>query len=183
MPQHSDWLVEQAIPEDAAALAALHGESFKDAYLGEDEARNARVLAEAAAFVTPARLAKRIELINDVLLRSDQECYMTVNDENGAPIGFLYGYKEEDKQELSALYVSKEYYGSGVAQALTVAFIDWCDHDKPVELGVVVDNERAQKFYRKIGFQATGTMHDSFYEFLPETKMILPTRQGTNDEV
>ena len=183
MPQQSDWLIEQAIPEDAHALAVLHGESFKEAYLSTDEPRNARVLAEAADFITPDRLEKRMELIRDSMEHSDKEFYATVNDEDGVPVGFIYGFKEDDKQELSALYISKEYFGSGLAQALTQQFIDWCDPDKPVELGVVVDNDRAQKFYKKIGFQATGQMHDSYYEFLPETKMILPKRQGNEDEV
>ena len=184
MPQQPDWLVEQAVPEDAHALAALHAESFREAYLGADEERNAQVLAEAADFVTPERLKKLIELINQTMEHSDKEFYATVNDENGVPVGFIYGFKEGDgKQELSALYISKEYFGSGLAQALTTGFIEWCDSDKPVELGVVVDNERAQKFYKKIGFQATGEMHDSYYPFLPETKMILPTRQEKEDEV
>ena len=184
MPQQSDWLVEQVVPEDAHALAVLHAESFKEAYLGTDEARNAQVLAEAADFVTPDRLKKRIDLINQTMEHSDKEFYATVNDESGVPVGFIYGFKEDDgKQELSALYISKDYFGSGLAQALTAQFIDWCDPDKPVELGVVVDNERAQNFYKKIGFQATGEMHESYYEFLPETTMKLPKRQGNNDEI
>jgi len=174
--QESDWLVEQAIPEDAEALAYMHGESFKDTYLNDDETHNAQVLAEAAAFVTPERLQQRIELIHHALTHSDKEFYVTVNNDHGIPAGFLYGYKDADTQELSALYVSKAYHGTGVAQALTTQFIDWCDRDKPIEVGVVIDNERAQRFYQKIGFHATGTAHESFYPFLEETKMILPER-------
>ena len=178
MPKQSDWLVEQVVPEDAEALAFMHAESFKEAYLGPNEERNAQVLAEAADFMSAERLQKRIALIYESMQRSDKEFYASVNNEQGIPIGFIYGFKEEEKQELSALYVSKDYFGSGVAQALAEEFIDWCDPDTPIELGVVVDNERAQKFYRKIGFQATGDLRDSYYEFLQETTMILPEREG-----
>jgi len=178
MPHTSEWLVEQAVPEDAEALAYMHAESFKEAYLGDDEERNAAVLAESAAFMSPDRLRKRVELIHESMLNSDREFYAVVNDDAGIAIGLIYGFKEESLQELSALYINKQYFGSGLAQALAGEFLEWCDRDKPVEVGVFVENARAQKFYQKIGFQATGKAHDSYYEFLPETKMILPKRQG-----
>ena len=61
----ANWTTEQAHPEDAAFLASLHSESFKDAYfiLGDDE-HNERVAAEATAFLTPDRIQARAELIN-----------------------------------------------------------------------------------------------------------------------
>jgi len=178
-----EWSVKQAVPEDAEAIAFLHAESFKAAYLGVDEERDARVLAEAAAFMTADRLEKRMKLILESMVHSDKEYYAVVNNEHGLPAGFIHGLKEADRQELRALYIRTAYYGSGVAQALTREFINWCDPDKPIELGVVLENERAQNFYKKIGFQATGRSRDSFYDYLPETEMILSKRQGDKDEV
>lgn len=174
--QQSEWMIEQAIPEDAHALAYMHAESFKAAYLRDDE-RDVKVLAEAAAFVTPERIEARIELILRSF-KSPDEFYYVATDEDAHPIGLVYGYKTESIQELSALYVDVSYFGRGVGKELAQAFIDWCDPERPIELGVVEDNERAKRFYRKMGFVAVGDVRESFYDFLRETTMTLSPRKG-----
>lgn len=175
----SDVMIEAAVPEDAPAIAELHAESFKAAYLGENQERNEKVLAEAAQFVTTSRILQRMELIQDSLVNSDEEFYHIATDENAVPIGLIYGFKTDTVQELSALYVATPYFGTGIAQDLVSVFIEWCDQTRPIELGVADDNFRAQRFYQKMGFLATNEPRESFYDFLHEIGMVLPARKDT----
>ena len=61
--------------------------------------------------------------------------------------------------ELSKLYVLAEHHRSGAAAALMCRGIDWARQCRAaaIWLGVNRRNERAQRFYRKYGFEVTGT--------------------------
>lgn len=175
--QDNNWMIKAPTPEDATALAHMHAESFKAAYLSEDAVRNAKVLAQAAQFITLERIQARMELLQRSLTHTDEEFYSIATDAATVPIGLIYGYTTDEAQDLSALYVDPSYFGTGLAQELTKAFIDWCDKERPIELGVVEDNLRAQKFYYKMGFRAVTQPHESHYDYLHEIKMILPVKE------
>lgn len=64
-----------------------------------------------------------------------------------------------DPTELSKLYVLPDRHGGPVAAELMRQALDWATATgaKSVWLGVNRKNERAQRFYRKHGFEVTGT--------------------------
>jgi len=171
MVSETRWRVQEAVPDHAAQLAAMHAESFRVAYLGDDESRNHRVLAEAKDFLTPARIENRTRLIQQASER-DNELYQEAINADGEPIGLAYGSVEDRTQELMALYVHPDYFGTGVGRELTQSFIDWCDPGQNIELGVAKNNVRAQRFYTKMGFYGLGDNRRSYYPFIPETTMI-----------
>ena len=72
-------------------------------------------------------------------------------------VGFA-GYGEHDATtgELFALYVLKEYRGSGVAQSLMSAAAERLSAYPKIGLWVLKENPRAIRFYEKCGFSATG---------------------------
>lgn len=167
-----DWMVEQAIPEDAKKIAELHSESFKKAYLKEgDEEHNQKVIDEATRFLTDERLQLRTELLAHALENPTSHFYQIAMRDDNQPIGLIYGTKLDGVQEIEALYVDEQYFGAGVGKALVESFIEWSDPDKPIELGVYKENERAKKFYSKMGFEALGDSRHSYYEYIPETTM------------
>ncbi len=171
--QHEvDWMVEPALPEDAEKIAKLHSESFLKTYLNlNDDERNQQVIDEATRFLSSDRIQLRADLLAHSLENSDIHFYQIAMRDDGEPIGLIYGNKLDGVQEIEALYVDENYYGAGVGKALVEEFIDWSDPDKPIELGVHKDNERAKKFYIKMGFKAINDNRHSFYEFIPETTM------------
>ena len=63
--------------------------------------------------------------------------------------------------ELKRLYVATEYHGKGIAQELMNFVFDFANKNSydVVWLGVWEYNYRAQKFYKKIGFEDTGHKH------------------------
>jgi len=61
--------------------------------------------------------------------------------------------------ELSKMYVLPEWHRSGAAGALMAAGISWAaaQGTRALWLGVNQNNPRAQRFYRRHGFEVTGT--------------------------
>jgi GNAT superfamily N-acetyltransferase len=168
-----DWMIEQAIPEDAEKIATLHSGSFRSAYLDfANEERSQKIIKEATEFLTPKRIQLRAELLNHALNLPETYFYQVAQRDDSQPIGLVYGTKLDGVQEIEALYVDENYFGAGVGKALVAQFIEWADPTKPIELGVYKHNERAKKFYVKMGFEATNDNRQSHYEFIPETTMI-----------
>ena len=173
------WNITPATEDATEAIATLHAESFKAAYVrGDGGERDALVLAEAEEFLTPARLRDRVALIKLSLEDPENEFYRVAHDESGTPIGLIYGFREDDIYEISALYVSEEYFGKGVGEALVASFKDWADPSLSIELGVEVDNERAKNFYTKMGFHSLGDIRKSYFPYLTETTMTTSNQQG-----
>lgn len=77
---------------------------------------------------------------------------------DGARVVGFAGYGEADPTtgELFALYVLKEYWGTGIAQLLMQAALDRLAAYPKVVLWMVKGNARAQRFYEKCGFRLTG---------------------------
>lgn len=56
-------------------------------------------------------------------------------------------------RELDWMMVDPAFHGSGVADALMRAGVDWLGIDRPIWLNVIRHNERAIQFYRKHRFE------------------------------
>ena len=89
-------------------------------------------------------------------------------------IGFAgFGEHDANTGELFALYVLKEYRGTGVAQMLLQAALEKLSAYPAIGLRVLKENPRAIRFYEKNGFVRTGEE-----QFLPsvgaaEMRMML----------
>lgn len=66
--------------------------------------------------------------------------------------GLVGGHRLNDA-ELVSMWVDPQARGTGVAEALVAAVIEWADG--PVELWVTRGNDRAIAFYRRMGFVET----------------------------
>ena len=94
-------------------------------------------------------------------------------DQAGKVIGMTTPYIDDDgRQHVGSLYVAKAWHGKGVGGALMQKVVDWCDPKKPIELGVVIYNERAKAFYHKWGFVEVPGSEELFDDKMPEVKMV-----------
>jgi RimJ/RimL family protein N-acetyltransferase len=82
----------------------------------------------------------------------------------GRCVGIAGGFRNDEDGhhadiDLVSMWVDPEARGSGIAERLVEAVIDWA-HDeadaKVVGLWVTRGNERAQRFYERLGFVETG---------------------------
>lgn len=66
------------------------------------------------------------------------------------------GEEEPDTGEIFALYILKEYWGTGVGQMLLEASLDRLSAYPKIALWMVKGNTRAFRFYEKHGFHPSG---------------------------
>lgn len=79
----------------------------------------------------------------------------------GVPVGLVAGYRtgeDGDVRHLVAMWVHPEYRGSGAAARLVDAVRAWAADDggRVLSLWVADGNDRARRFYARLGFAGTG---------------------------
>lgn len=132
---------------DAEAIAALHAESWRNAYrsLVPDEFLDHRVVEERRAFWR-ARLATEDE--TRLLLKATADSLL---------IGFVCALRDADPEWgplLDNLHVKPGFKGRGVGRALLSAARAWSAAvapGRPMHLWVIEDNLDARRFYDRAG--------------------------------
>lgn len=156
--------------EDLLPLRTMHGESWRDTYPNEDHGVSRKWVEErTASWITPGGIEKSKEHVKDIYDHPDH--FHKVAVANGKMAGVVHVSKIKEKQHLEALYIAKEYYGTGLAQKLMDEALKWIDPDRPIDLQVVTYNERARVFYRKYGFEEVPGTEDKFAEVMPVITM------------
>mgnify|MGYP006266049601 CR=1 FL=1 len=142
--------VTDAVPADAVELAEVAAATFPLAcppWASEDD-----VSAFIAANLSAAHFAGYLTDAGRTLLALR---------EDGRIAGYAMLVQQDDELEveLSKFYVLPDRHGSGAAALLMRAVLDSAAGSgaRAVKLGVNRRNERAQTFYRKHGFEITGT--------------------------
>lgn len=153
--------VRTANPTDAAELAAVAAETFPLACPPTADATD--VAAAIDANLSVARFADYL---------ADPDRAVLAATDSGRIIGYsmLIGGVGDDPDvaaavparpavELSKMYVLSSHHRSGAAATLMGHGIAWATQRgaAAVWLGVNRNNERAQRFYRKHGFEVAGT--------------------------
>ena len=80
---------------------------------------------------------------------------------DGVPAGIVAGYgtaEDGDVRHLVAMWVDPAHRGSDAATRLVEAVCRWADDDggRVVSLWVADGNDRARRFYERLGFTGTG---------------------------
>ena len=141
--------VRLARVEDAAAMAAVHVQSWRETYRG---------LMPDTVLDAPDAIARRTRMWTTVLSEPERGNESAVALLGDSVIGIaMVGPPLDDdatwQRQLMVLYLLKQYQGSGVALPLISEVLD---PETPASLCVADPNPRAQAFYRKIGFSCDG---------------------------
>ena len=78
---------------------------------------------------------------------------------DGAAVGLVAGYRtDDDVRHLVSMWVDAAHRGSGAAARLVEAVCRWAVEDggRAVSLWVADGNDRARRFYERLGFTGTG---------------------------
>lgn len=138
--------IRAARPEDSEAFAACHLACWREAY---DGLWGPERLAEVDVAEMAAERREQIEAGTATNVLAEQD---------GDVIGVAISGPARDEdatvpQELYAIYIRQEHYGSGLADSLLAATIG----DRPATLWVYRDNPRAAAFYVHRGFIQDGS--------------------------
>jgi RimJ/RimL family protein N-acetyltransferase len=168
-------MIRSATPDDAAALAQVHIDSWRSAYrglvpdsylAGLDHARNAERFRQALAGLDHARNAQRFR---QSLAEGAEETYLA--EEGGEVLGFLTigGCRDDDVDrgqtgEIWGIYLAPAFWRQGIGRAL-------CQYAERllesrgytvIILWVFEGNPQARRFYEAMGFRPDGaakTLH------------------------
>ncbi len=145
-------MIRRAIPEDAAALAALALKTFVDTFAATNRADD--LDAYVREFFGEAQQRREIENPRIVTLLAEVD---------GAIIAFAQlrptsGYAAGDV-EVVRFYVDQAHHGQGIAQMLMDVVLDEAGAlgGTKLWLGVWEHNYRAIAFYTKFGFVKVGS--------------------------
>ena len=143
------YTIRDAKREDLNGKAYVHWQSWKETYAG---------------LVDPSFLAARTR---EASLKYAEHAFdvgyptLIAADERDRVIGFAdYGPCRDadaaDAGEVYAIYVLREYYGTGVGPALMNAALEQLKDRPKAVVWVLQGNERAIRFYQKMGFRFDG---------------------------
>jgi diamine N-acetyltransferase len=154
-------VVRQASGQDVPALAAVAAATFELAC--PPSMTRERVEAFVADVLSPARFTE---------YAADPARHLLLAEREGETLGYamlVAGEPQDDDvraairhrptAELSKIYVLPQAHGTGAAALLMSRSLAWA-RDRGaagVWLGVNQENERAQRFYAKSGFERVGT--------------------------
>lgn len=145
------WTIRQTKKSDAQAMFALLLIGWLDTYVNESVGvtrefiLNIRLSSLNYKFYTEDCKYENFE-------NNDNNLHYVAQDPNGVIIGMIHANRIDGKQILEGLYLYKEFHGTGLAQELTAKFIEWEDKSMDSHVGLVKYNERAKRFYQKLGF-------------------------------
>jgi RimJ/RimL family protein N-acetyltransferase len=145
-----------AIPEleDMEGIIEMHVQSWLDVYPNEEHGISREHVQESVKrFTNEDGHKKRQRYIEEAHTNPDY-FFRIAKDMDGKIVGFIDVRRGDTENELGGLYLDKTAYGSGLAQQLADQALNWLGEDgKDIRLTVATYNDRAQTFYRKLGFE------------------------------
>jgi len=155
MSQKPDLTIRHANHNDAALLTELGARTFSEAFAAENTPE------DLAAY-----LASSFSLAQQAAELADPAITFLIAEIDGVAAGYAQlgagepatGIHGASPVELVRLYVSREWLGRGVGEALMCACLDEARQagHKTIWLGVWERNGRARAFYRKWDFRPVG---------------------------
>jgi len=155
MSRNHDLSIRRAEPGDAGLLAELGARTFSETFAADNSPEDMAAYLDAS--FSPARQAAEL---------ADPASTFFVAEVGGLAAGYAQlhagepaeGVEGDKPVELVRLYVSREWLGRGVGEALMRACVDEARRagHGTIWLGVWERNGRAQAFYRKWDFRAVG---------------------------
>lgn len=86
---------------------------------------------------------------------SDPNVHTWVAKEDQTVVGFCVASKQEEFNQIEAIYLLPEYQGKGVGKQLMERALIWLGGKKDIVVHVAFYNEQAINFYKNAGFVAT----------------------------
>ncbi|MCU1528545.1 MAG: family acetyltransferase [Frondihabitans sp.] len=164
-PGYALWMVEilvrPAVATDAAGMAAVHVQSWRETYRG---------LVADSILDRPASVARRERFWSSTLAADDATERAAVAVQGGHIVGIASSGPPRDSDatwptELYVLYLLADAHGSGAGARLLESVVTTSE----ASLWVADPNPRAQAFYRKHGFVPDGAAKD---DGIPEIRMV-----------
>ncbi len=158
------YTIKQPQVSDALELAKMHNQSWIETYPNEEFGISKKYIEDRVSGRLSAEgIERRVAAIES---SSSNGTYFlrTAHDESGRIVGFIDGNLKDDGYWLDGLYTLESTYGTGLGKLLWEAYLPWTKNND-ITLTVATYNQRAIKFYEKLGFNkiigSEGTFGDT----------------------
>lgn len=146
--------IRRASVDDAEGIAHVHVGTWQSAYRG--------IVPDD--YLDGLNVAARVEGYRRFRTLEDPARPMWVCEINESIVGFVGvgpSIDEDGIGELYAIYVSEEQWGSGAGDELMKQATEWLrSRYRQATLWVLSENERARRFYERLGWFFDGTTKD-----------------------
>ena len=137
-------IVRRAAPGDEPILRAIRLQALSDtpeAFGSTYDRELARTIADWQRWMSPGATF--------------------ILDDAGGPKGIVAGMRDESDPavvHLMSMWVDPALRGSGAAEALVASLLDWAETEGAwqMRLAVIQTNDRARRFYERLGFRGNG---------------------------
>ena len=153
MEEPDEVTIRAAAVADAAEIADVHVRSWRQAYTG--------IIPDA--YLAGLDPAQRTPVWAENLRRGPDDHVLTwVAERDHHVVGFatLGPGRDEDAgrgdREIYSIYLEPQEWGQGVARDLMRTVVSEAGYGTRIILWVLAENERAQHFYRRNGFEPDG---------------------------
>jgi len=170
-------VIETPTLDDVEGYRRVQARGWLDSYPNEDAGVSHEwVEGQTGNWLTPEALELSRERVQ-AILDDPQQKFLYVAKVGGKPVGMVHTTAVDGNQRLEALYVDKEFHGTGVAQELFDKAMTRLSPELPVTLEVIAYNERAQRFYSKNGFRIVPGSEHLYKGVMPSVVMVRPERE------
>lgn len=144
-----------AVKNDYRAIAALHAKSWKENYRG----------AFSDQFLNNEVLSDRLAVWKNRLENPKKNQFIRVVEIENSFVAFICGYVDDDVEYgtlIDNLHVDSKFIGRGIGEKLMIDTAGYLvEKDKSsMYLWVLASNDKAIRFYKRIGGKALETVND-----------------------
>ena len=137
-----NMVIQHALKEDADAIGEVHSDAWKQTYQG--------IFSQEYLDLDSPSI-RREEFLGSLV---DEHCVYLHLEEDGQTAGIVKLVVNEDKIEISSIYILEKYRGRGFGRKV-IEYIISEYKDLRIVLWVLEANLNARAFYEKCGFELT----------------------------
>ncbi len=147
--------IERAQPNDAEEIQNVFYKTWLATYPNSETGVTVDDVHEHyKERLTPEGIEKSRKRIEEGLELVNQRFFVARVDKK--IVGVCLANTHDDKNQLTAIYVLPEFQGKGIGYKLWDEVLKFIDHTKDTTVEVVVHNNNAIEFYKRLGFEDTG---------------------------
>lgn len=169
------YFVRYLSVKDLESIARVREKSWMDTYPNEGLGISAEMIRQLFLHRNVSRDPAERKARLQETLKDETRLAIGIFDADGRLIGFLFGQKLEEFNELQAIYLDPDFIGRGAGAELMRSFLAWADPAKPSRLNVVAYNQRAINFYEKFGYSKTAKQLPPHGDIMPQIEMERPS--------
>ncbi len=177
----SQILLTKAVSADAEAIRDIQATTWLDTYPNPELGITEQDIRLRVEGVNGERIAPRIEKWRQIISETGPTKEIFVAKLDGKVVGFGAAGLDNDnnKHNVTALYVLPDAQGFGVGSKLMQRILKWLGSDHDIYVIVASYNQKAINFYAKCGFQPTSRQvkdtpaQESGDAEIPEIEMVL----------